>query len=161
QTHRQSAEVRPGVIPPAAGEWLSEALQVLGGPPVVIWGNGSHTRSLIPLVGDGPSAIRCIVDKSAREQSRSPEGARVIPARDFAPAPNALIVLSSQLYEAEMWADLTSIRSDGGQVLALYRRDLVTDQLRQALRMRQARRRSTSQPTSATATGRRLIIAEP
>jgi glycosyltransferase involved in cell wall biosynthesis len=160
---RAEAPTQPGVIPPAVGTRLRAALDVLDAPQVVVWGNGSHTRSLVSILSAMPATIRCIVDKSAAGVHDSVEGIRVVPAAQFACVPGDLIVLSSQSFEAEMWEDLQPIRKARAHVLALYRADLVTEPLQtelQALLHRRARRPAA--PIGAASSPRgRLIIVEP
>ncbi len=113
---------------------LQLALAALNAPPVVVWGNGSHTRALVPVLRRLGATVRGIVDNNATMAAASPEHCPVVPGRSFTPQPGDLIVLSSQMYEAEMWRDLAAIRAAGTHVLGLYRRDLSTETLRRRLR---------------------------
>ena len=145
-------------IPTSVEERISRALTALGRPPVVLWGNGSHTRALVALLQQAGAHIRGIVDKSAVAATVSPEQLQVVPACDFMPVPGDLIVMSSQTYESEMWEDLAPARHAGAHVLALYRRDCVTGDLKRLLRVERDEGRRVALTASPTA---RLVVAEP
>jgi glycosyltransferase involved in cell wall biosynthesis len=152
---------KPGVIPSTVFRRIQSAVDAIAAesPRIVIWGNGSHTRGLIHVLEAlGRNIVRCIVDKSAKNESRSPEGLRVIASRHFKPAPGDLIVLSSQVFEAEMWSDLERIRKAGTHVLGVYRKEFVTEALRGKLEAPQ--QRTALRHRTASANGR-LIFVEP
>jgi len=159
-TSRAEQPFTPGVIPPSVGERLRNVLAILQSPPVVVWGNGSHTRALMSVLESMSVHVRCIADKAAATDSTSPEGIPVVPGCTFESKANDLIVLSSQLYEADMWEDLKRARKAGVQVVGLYRTDLVTEPLAHGLRLRQTPA-AVLRHVSGPASGRRLIVAEP
>lgn len=116
----------PAIVPSMVEDRLRAAVNAVAAPSVVVWGNGSHTRALVPLLGRLDVPIRCIVDNDADTERISPEQCRVVPGRAYAPARGDLIVLSSQMYESDMWNGLADVRAGGTHVIALYRRDLTT-----------------------------------
>jgi glycosyltransferase involved in cell wall biosynthesis len=124
----------PKLISSIVEHRLRLALAALDTPPVVVWGNGSHTRALVPVLRRLGANVRCIVDNDATIPAASVEHCAVVPRRSFAPHTGDLIVLSSQIYEPAMWRDLAEVRTAGAHVLGLYRRDLSTDTLRRRLR---------------------------
>ena len=97
---------------------------------IVLYGNGSHTRSLTAaLTGLGMGA-GLIVDGKGADASISPEGVPVVPGSEFTVTPGDLVILSSETFEHEMWQDLKAYRHAGGHVLGLFNsrymsRDLV------------------------------------
>lgn len=152
-------DVTAGVIPAAVDTRLSTALRTLDQPSVVVWGNGSHTRALLPTLATLGVTVRCIVDKNASVETRSVEGVDVVPASAFLPVKGDAIVLSSQSYESEMWADLEPLRAQGVEMLALYRRELATPRLAAALRPRPSLRATRALHGGLSQS--KLVIVEP
>jgi hypothetical protein len=124
----------PGVIPPLVERRLRDALAVVRGH-VVVWGNGSHTRALMRTLQALGAKVRSILDKSATGESASVEGVPVLPTANYQPNEDDLLVLSSQTFEAEMWQEAATLREAGVQMMALYRRDLLSDNLKRQLRL--------------------------
>jgi glycosyltransferase involved in cell wall biosynthesis len=149
----------PGVIPTTVEERMALVVNQLGRPRVIVWGNGSHTRALVPVLGRIGADVACIADKGASESRTSPEGLAVVPVSALDARPGDLVVLSSQTFESDMWADLEPLRARGVEVMALYRRELVTERVRAVL---QAQARHQRAQASVTRPGaRRLVIVEP
>lgn len=123
-----------GLVPSAVERRLRFLLLALDMPSIVLWGNGSHTRALVPVLRSLGADIRCIVDASVQAPAESAEGLPVVPSGAFSAVDGDLVVLSSQMYEPEMWHDLAGVRANGTDVVALYHRDLVTAGVRQCLR---------------------------
>jgi glycosyltransferase involved in cell wall biosynthesis len=149
-----------GIIPRAVEQRLRTVLAALDSPTVVVWGNGSHTRALLPVLSALGARVRGIVDKSAAIDGMSPERIAVVPAKAFAPRPDDLIVLSSQAYEWDMWEDLAPIRAAGAHALALYCRELITAGLARIVRGGTPRPLS-SHPATLRVAPTRLVIVEP
>ncbi len=152
--------VEPGAIPSAVEQRLIAAWEAAARPPATIWGNGSHTRELLRRLERHGVPVRRIVDKGASTGTSSEEGLPVVPAAAFVAAADEFIVLSSQVFEAEMWQDLAAYREGGGHALALYRHELITPLLRARLggsRVKPHAQRA--QPGRRPA--RRLLVAEP
>ncbi len=149
----------PGVISPTVRRRLATIIDALGFPPLVLWGNGSHTRALVAVLQSLGARIRGIVDKSAAVEGVSQEHIRVLPAQAFTPAADDVIVLSSQTYEHEMWRDLAGLRARGAHVVAVHRRDLVTDAIGRRLRQRSKRLMPSGHERQSCVA--RLVIAEP
>jgi glycosyltransferase involved in cell wall biosynthesis len=156
----ESPVAATGIIPRAIEQRLRTALAALDSPAAVVWGNGSHTRALLPVLSALGARVRCIVDKSAAIESVSPEGIAIVPANAFAPRPDDLIVLSSQAYEWDMWEDLAPIRATGAHALALYCRELITDGLARIARGG-TQRPPSSRPATSRVAPTRLVIVEP
>jgi glycosyltransferase involved in cell wall biosynthesis len=154
---RAAEAVQPGIIPSSVEDRLRTAIAALGRPDLVVWGNGSHTRSLLDVLKRLDVVPRCIVDKSAAAGGHSPEGVAVVPAAAFEASDRDLIVLSSQTFEAEMWRDVSAVVG-AASAIALYRRELVTPDL--ARRMRTLTRQD-APVVIAQASGQRLVIVEP
>jgi glycosyltransferase involved in cell wall biosynthesis len=133
RAHATSARQAPALIPSAVVARARTAWSALGRPDVVVWGNGSHTRALVPALHAFGAHVRCIVDGGADQRSESPEGIDVLPRRLYQARRFDLVVLSSQVYEPEMWRDLALERAAGAHVLGLYRRELMTPSIRQHL----------------------------
>lgn len=93
---------------------------------LILWGNGTHTRGLVPALAGIDVAVDLIVDARASAPGTSPEGLPVVPATQLAHAPGDLVVLSSETFETEMWRDLAPYRHAGGYVLGLCRTDLIS-----------------------------------
>jgi len=87
---------------------------------VVLWGNGAHTRTLIAALASIDIPTHLIVDGRGTEVTVSPEGLTVLPASEFPCIPGDLVVLSSEIFEHEMWRDLSGYRDAGGYVLGLF-----------------------------------------
>ena len=96
---------------------------------VIVWGNGSHTRSLMAALADTPVRVSLIADGRATDAGTSPEGIAVVPSSRLVLAPDDLIVLSSETFEPEMWRDLATYRGSGGYVLGLADAKLVSRSL--------------------------------
>jgi hypothetical protein len=71
------------------------------------------------------------------------------------------VVLSSQTFEVEMWEQAVGLREAGTHVMALYRRELVSDVLQRRLRAKERERAERSWGRAGTTADARLIIAEP
>lgn len=108
-----------------AGRWTSIAL----------WGNGAHTRDLVPIAVDCGITVRRIVDGLATAPSTSPEGLPVAPASAFRAEIGELVVLSSQSFEAAMASEVGRT-CPGTAVLSLYDSALTTEPLRSHLHSR-------------------------
>ena len=156
---RAEMPVTPGVIPPFVEQRLREVLDSVRGE-VIVWGNGSHTRALMATLTRIGTTVRGIVDKNATSITPSPEGVPVMPLAAYAPGDDDLVLLSSQTFEAEMWEQAARLREAGTHVMALYRRELVSDVLQQRLRSRERERTERSWGRQHE-TGARLVIAEP
>jgi hypothetical protein len=87
---------------------------------VVLWGNGSHTRSLVAALADIGVTAGLIVDGRGTETTVSEEGLPVVPGTEFELIVGDLVVLSSETFEHEMWRDLGAYREAGGHVLGLF-----------------------------------------
>jgi len=87
---------------------------------VVLWGNGSHTRSLVAALHELTIRVDLIVDGRGTEAETSPEGLPVIPASEFPRTAGDLVVLSSETFEQDMWNDLREYRERGGHVIGLF-----------------------------------------
>ena len=103
---------------------------------VVMWGNGSHTRSLIALLAAEAVTTNLIVDGRGQTAATSPEGLPVLPGSQFQAQSNDLIVLSSEVFELDMWRDLAACRRSGGLVLGIYHSRLISDALMRRLSSR-------------------------
>ena len=148
----------PGVIPPLVERRLRDALAAVRGE-VVVWGNGSHTRALMTTFRALGATVRAILDKSATRESTSEEGVPVLPVASYRPSEDDLLVLSSQTFEAEMWEQASPLREAGVQVMALYRRDLLSDSLKRRLRLGERERFERLWATRDAAASTRLVIA--
>lgn len=87
---------------------------------IVLWGNGSHTRSLIGALTELGLSAGLIVDGRATDVSISPEGLPVVPASELEVTAGDLVIMSSETFEHEMWRDLKAYRHAGGHVMGLY-----------------------------------------
>jgi glycosyltransferase involved in cell wall biosynthesis len=156
---RSAESSKPGLIPSSVEARIGELLAVLQPPPgLVVWGNGSHTRALLHVLGRLNAPVRCVVDKSAAAESLSPEGVRVVSPSHFRPEREDVILLSSQTFEPQMWKDVSLVRGEA-QAMALYRRELITPELKQRLPGAKPRRpRVAAAVASATS---RLVLLEP
>jgi glycosyltransferase involved in cell wall biosynthesis len=148
----------PGSIPPLVERRLRDALAVVRGQ-VVVWGNGSHTRALMTTLQALGATVRAILDKSVTTESTSTEGVPVLPIDRYQPRADDLLVLSSQTFEAEMWEQAAPLREAGVQVMALYRRDLLSDNLGRRLRLGEYQRLERLWATRDAAVSKRLVIA--
>jgi glycosyltransferase involved in cell wall biosynthesis len=148
----------PGVIPPLVERRLRDALAVVRGQ-VVVWGNGSHTRALMTTLQALGATVRGILDKSASSESTSAEGVPVLPIASYRPSEDDLLVLSSQTFETEMWEEAAPLREAGVQVMALYRRDLLSDSLKRRLRLGERERLERLWATRDASVSKRLVIA--
>ncbi len=157
---RAELPVTPGVIPPFVEQRLREALDSVRGQ-VVVWGNGSHTRALMATLERVGATVRGIVDKNATAVAQAPEGVPVMPLAALTTGDDDLVVLSSQTFEAEMWEQAEGLREAGTHVMALYRRELVSDVLQLRLRAKERERAEESWGRGRSTTGARLVIAEP
>jgi hypothetical protein len=128
-----AAAAAPPAIDAAVVDRVERVARHLHPARVVIWGNGSHTRSLAAALQERAIAPARIVDKQALGVCESPEGVRVVPPSAYDEEPGDLIVLSSEPYESEMWTDLADLRADGGSVLGLYSDTLVSRGLKRRL----------------------------
>jgi glycosyltransferase involved in cell wall biosynthesis len=157
---RAEMPVTPGVIPPFVEQRLREALDSVRGQ-VVVWGNGSHTRALMVTLERVGATVRGIVDKNAKTIAQAPEGVPVMPLAAYTPGDDDLVVLSSQTFEAEMWEQAAGLRDAGTHVMALYRRELISDALQLRLRAKERERAEQSWGHGRSTSGSRLVIAEP
>jgi hypothetical protein len=130
---------RAAEIPVIARARLRAALDWSDGDALVVWGNGSHTRLLVPLLASLGGRVRCIVDNLAAEPSTSAEGISVVPGREFRPLRGDLIVLSSQTFEEQMWEATAPYRDSGTAALGLYHYEYATPGLVLPRRLRRAR----------------------
>ena len=96
---------------------------------IVLWGNGSHTRSLIAALGELGLSAGLIVDGRATDVAIGPEGLPVVPASDLDVTVGDLVILSSETFEHEMWRDLKAYRHAGGHVLGLYNSRYISQEL--------------------------------
>ena len=96
---------------------------------VVLWGNGSHTRSLIAALRELNIRVDLIVDGRGTETQISPEGVPVLPGSEFSRTPGDLVVLSSETFEQDMWNDLREYRERGGHVIGLFNPRLMSRDL--------------------------------
>jgi Glycosyltransferase 99 family N-terminal domain/Glycosyl transferases group 1 len=103
---------------------------------IVIWGNGSHTRSLIGSLESSGTTVQLIVDGRGRAAAISPEGLPVLTGSQFKPDVDDLIVLSSEVFERDMWEDLAACRNIGGMVLGVYYPRHISDGLMRRLSSR-------------------------
>jgi glycosyltransferase involved in cell wall biosynthesis len=158
---QRDAAFTPGVIPPLVERRMREAIQAIHGQ-VVIWGNGSHTRSLMALLAAEGARVRGILDRNAvGGTSQSPEGVPVMPPASYNAGDDDLVLLSSQTFEAEMWEDAAALREAGTHVMALYRREFITEGLKRRLRLGDRERLERAWGTRSTVPATRLTIAEP
>jgi FkbM family methyltransferase len=118
------------VIPPSVKIRIHTVIEALNSPQIVVWGNGSHTRALIPVLEQLGASIRCIVDNTVSVEDVSPENYPIIPGCTFIPTPNDMLILSSQTYERRMWNDLVNLRIAGTPVLSLYCLDFTSETIR-------------------------------
>jgi hypothetical protein len=100
---------------------------------VAIWGNGAHTRTLIQGLKSLSIPVSFIVDRRATAIGVSPEGLPVLPATESGLRVDDLLVLSSEVFEAEMWKDLEPWRQSGGYVIGLYDSERISRGLRKRL----------------------------
>lgn len=121
-----------GRIAPGVERRLRAALAVTHRPAVALWGNGSHTRRFVRIARNTRATISRVVDGRAQSPSVTPEGLPLVPGRDFCPAAGELVVLSSQIFEAEMARDIARL-CPGVEVLSLYDHALTTEPLRSRL----------------------------
>jgi hypothetical protein len=103
---------------------------------VVIWGNGSHTRSLIGSLETSGVEAHLIVDGRGETATTSPEGLPVLPGSNYEAEADDLIVLSSEVFEYDMWRDLAACRRSGGMVLGVYHPRHISDGLMRRLSSR-------------------------
>ena len=113
-TTRSVSGVAPAVI-----ERVHAVVQQVRPTRLVVWGNGAHTRALLPALATVGVTAQLIVDGRANGASLSTEGVAVVPGAAFARTHGDLIVLSSETFEPEMWRDLAADREAGGHVLGL------------------------------------------
>ena len=99
----------------------------------------------MPVLGRIGADVACIADKGASESRTSPEGLAVVPVSALDARPGDLVVLSSQTFESDMWADLEPLRARGVEVMALYRRELD----RKSTRLNSSHTDITRMPSSA------------
>ena len=128
--HSGHTSLAPGHgLTPAILERITVVVDHVKPTRVVLWGNGSHTRSLVgALCGIGVNAA-LIVDGRGTQSAVSPEGLPVVPAAEFPLVGGDLVVLSSETFEAEMWRDLSAYRDAGGHVLGLFNQRFVSRNL--------------------------------
>jgi hypothetical protein len=100
---------------------------------IILYGNGSHTRQLLRSAGENPFRPDLIIDRSLALPQKSSYGAAVVPLENYEAKSGDLIILSSQVFEKEMWEDLSVMRKNGIQVMGLYDSTLVTTEIRKAL----------------------------
>jgi hypothetical protein len=100
---------------------------------IVLWGNGSHTRSLTAALSDLGMDAGLIVDGKGTDVSISPEGLPVVPGSEFTLTPGDLVILSSETFEHEMWQDLKAYRHAGGHVLGLFNSRYISAELVECL----------------------------
>lgn len=103
---------------------------------LVIWGNGSHTRSLIESLTGRDVAVHLIVDGRGQASANSPEGLPVVTRSQYTAEAGDLIVLSSEVFEYDMWQDLAALRRTGGLVLGIYHPRHISEGLMQRLSSR-------------------------
>jgi glycosyltransferase involved in cell wall biosynthesis len=106
-------------LPPQVLRRIRTVVDELKPTRVVLWGNGTHTRMLVPALAIMNIGVGLIIDGRATQATVSPEGIVVAPGAGFGVSHGDLVVLSSETFEGEMWQALTDYRSAGGWVLGL------------------------------------------
>lgn len=87
---------------------------------LLLWGNGGHTRSLAAALRAAGLTPTAIVETRPGVSGGVVEETTAIPLAELELQPDDLIVLSSQTFEHEMWADVAPARASGAWVLGLY-----------------------------------------
>jgi glycosyltransferase involved in cell wall biosynthesis len=156
--NRAEESVKPGLIPSSVEARIGEVVKVLDYAPLVIWGNGSHTRALLHVLARLNAPVRCIVDRGATAEGVSAEGVPVIPVAAFVATASDVVLLSSQTFEPQMWQDVAAVRGEA-QAMALYRRELITPELKRRLPGATPLRPVAASPKGAAQS--RVVIVEP
>jgi SAM-dependent methyltransferase len=91
------------------------------GAPIVVWGAGAHTQRLLASGALDRVTIRCFVDSDPGYHGATLNGVPIRPPDALRDDPHAAVLISSQMYEDEIEAQ---IRASGypNEVVTLYRR---------------------------------------
>ena len=88
--------------------------------PVALYGAGTHTRALGPVLRDPPARVICIIDDSPASHGRSMWGFPIVPRAGVLALGVRAVVLSANAHEPKLWETSADLRAAGVEVIRLY-----------------------------------------
>jgi glycosyltransferase involved in cell wall biosynthesis len=93
---------------------------------IYMYGNGQHTRLLIPKLRAFQISPYAVIDKCFPEKTDTVLSVPVRPLHSVQLKTKDIIILSSAVFEKDMWKDLYNLRKIGTSVIGLYNKECIS-----------------------------------